>query len=222
MEALPRSPELPPELWERIFQAPADLYRTESWYSQLRPDPPRRLRELSHVCQPFRTICQQILFKHIVMKPSTGSWLGRSRPHICGFQNSNRLGEPVGRLEWQEWEEDMRSAVWAERRVASIGGHCFLALQPRSMQINGFTRVRYRYPADPLQRPATSQALDRALFDELRRFRRTLSDKLPAFANLRELQLRYQVIDCDLLSAIDRHPTVSELRFDFCWFPEKH
>lgn len=159
------------------------------------------------------------------MRTTTGSWMGSPRTQaFISWGNRNVpfwTSQPMGEHEWQSWEEDLRCAIRAERRVASIARHPFLSLQPRSIQINGLTQTRKRYPADPLSRPAGAHPLSRALFDELYQLRRTLSANLTAFTNLTELQFSYQAIDCELLDAIDRHPTVTELRFDFCWFPEE-
>jgi hypothetical protein len=155
------------------------------------------------------------------MTTCTGRWMGNAwfRPYRWEALPA-QPSKPVNEHERGIWEEELRCAIRAERRVALIGRHPFLALQPRSMQISGFTHMRENYPADPLHRPARSSPLSRALFDELHRLRRTLSADLSAFANLRDLQLSYQVIDVQLLRAIDRHPSLTELGFSHCWFPE--
>jgi hypothetical protein len=193
----------------------------DSWWSSER-DRVERLGELACVCRLFQRICQGILFKHITLKSSTGSWLGRVRPIVYWRQDpTSKLIKPFEKGERQSWRKELYSIIQAEWLLRLIGNHPFLALQPQTLHVKGFAGRRDSYPADPLHRPARSNALSRPLFDELQRFRMTLSVNLPALENLHDLQLSFQVIDNDLLGAIDMHPTLKQLGFEFCWFPEE-
>ncbi|KAH6885464.1 hypothetical protein BKA70DRAFT_124411 [Coprinopsis sp. MPI-PUGE-AT-0042] len=179
------SPELPPELWGRILAESTSLGPDSTWYHY--SDSRKRFAELSFVCRLFRAICQQILFKVISVKSSTGGWLERC--HKIPYQpqytrpvnlitsgpdpvQDIKLPRPVDERDWWVWKQDICAAIKAERRVTLIGEHPFLALQLQSIHIN---RYHAACPAEPLPRPSSSQALSRAVFDEQHRFRKTFT-----------------------------------------------
>jgi hypothetical protein len=62
--------------------------------------------------------------------------------------------------------------------------------------------------------------LSKAVFDGLYQLRQTLIKQLPALTSLRQLELYKYPVDNKLLAALDLHPSLTEVRFDFCWFPE--
>jgi hypothetical protein len=204
-------PELPPELWERILSECALV------------GPHKRLGELSVVCHLFQAICQRLLFREIHVKASTGSWLDW-RPNMPYEIRSHhptsryRTGSAYESRKWRAWKADIRMAIKAERRIALIAQHPFLALQLQFLHINGYHNA---CPAEPLLRPFECAPASRASFDEQHQLRKTLSSQLAAFKNLRGLHLRYYAVDCELLRSLETHPTVTELTFDRCWFPDE-
>ena len=107
----------------------------------------------------------------------------------------------------------------AERRLELVAGHAFLAAQPRELVVKGY-ECHNLYPPHPFERPPERYVLSRSVFDAFTRLREALHLHLPAFANLRNLRISNYPVTTELLDAFDAHPNLTELSFNFCWFPE--
>lgn len=213
--------ELPSEIWERILRRVLRQFPISSARY--------KLKALSLVCQLFRRICQRVLFEELFLATNVRmdyknhafqfTPLSRSPGALGAWLSAYRQKWPVGEFYWEDWERDLREIIRSEQRLALIGGHDFLAAHPRCLKVRG-CEIKRHYPSDPFHRPSERQALSRAIFDARHRFRQTLLDQLPALTNLRRLELSNYPVDADLLIALDLHQPLTELRFDFCWFPK--
>lgn len=208
----PGSLELPPELWQRIL-------RDETGITLVRP---QQLKALSLVCRLFADICQTQLFQRLSMSLNVGVSFKNpyfDRPEVT-WRSPGAKHWPVQEWEWAEWEKNMcRCFLW-ERKLGLIGSHRFLSNKPQKLRICGYGQLRCGYPVDPFQPPSEKQMLSKAIFDALHQLRQTLLKQLPALTSLRRLELHKYPVDNKLLAAMDLHPSLAELRFDFCWFPE--
>lgn len=203
------SPELPAELWHRILRASSNFDRND-------------LKNFSLVCRVLTDVSQAYLFEELSANADVG--LVYRNPLFDGqheVRPLRRLGTkcwPAQEWMWKEWEKNLRSAITSERRLTLVGTHKFLAEQPRKLKIRGYRQDAY--PVNPFKPPHVGQALSRAVFNAFHRFQQVLPVQLSAFNNLRRLELFKYPVDHELLRTVESHPSLTEIRFEFCWFPE--
>ncbi|TEB23969.1 hypothetical protein FA13DRAFT_1397274 [Coprinellus micaceus] len=193
------SSNLPPDIWERILLHDTYQLSDHRHHSQL--------KALALVNRLFAQICQSRLFSSLPIQT------------CVTLRYSSERGAPTPKLDWKAWEHELQSVVKAERRLALVAEHAFLAAQARQFVVKGY-ECRHSYPPHPFQRPPERSALPRSVFDAFTHLRKALHLHLPAFSNLRKLQISNYPVTIELLDAFDAHPSLTELSFNFCWFPE--
>ncbi|TEB40062.1 hypothetical protein FA13DRAFT_1784684 [Coprinellus micaceus] len=201
--------QLPPELWQRILRGGHDFDR-------------QQIKSFCLVCRLFADTCQPALFQEVAVHADAGTDYKNPNYGRPGspWRSPDAKRWPVQEWKWEEWEKDMRNIITSERRLTLIGGHDVLATQPKKLTICGYGFYRGPYPPNPFRAPSNEQMLSRAVFDALLHFQQALLKDLPSFSNLRRLELFKYPVESILLAVLDSHPSLTELRFVFCWFPE--